>query len=514
MGRGEPAPSTGSRILVVDDEEHIRRLCHHILSIRGYLPRSTSLPREALSYIESERFDLLLTDLAMPQIDGLELLRRAKEFRSDLPVVIITGHGTLDKAIQSLHHGADGFVIKPFSESELLTAVEEALEKSRLVQENLRLRLLMPLFEVTRNLLSERDLCSVLNQVLEVSRRETKSAVSAILVEGGAARFFPPPEKEQIGRYQALCREAGERVRGRSDPLLLSAVAPSGVPKSPAFGVDLETGAQSNDSAEDPAVALLRELQIRQMIAAPLGLGDDFAGSLYLFQREADFAQADLELVSILGRQALSAIENVRLFEQLERTQFLAMKVLAQAIEEKDQYTAGHCDRMVDYAMGLADRLGITAEEKKHLGYAAALHDIGKIGVQEVILNKSGKLTEREYDRMKKHSEMGASIIKEVEFLEPAVPIIYHHQERFDGKGYPEGLIGEEIPLGARIIAILDTYDAMTSDRPYRKALPVEIAFEELRRCAGRQFDPRLVEVFIQMVSEDLAPQETSFGGA
>jgi HD-GYP domain-containing protein (c-di-GMP phosphodiesterase class II) len=194
--------------------------------------------------------------------------------------------------------------------------------------------------------------------------------------------------------------------------------------------------------------------------------------------------------------------ENERLFEALELAHFDAMKALAQAIEAKDHYTRGHCDRMVDYSVAIGVKLGLSGTDRKILRYAAALHDIGKIGIPEVILNKAGKLTEEEYLIMQNHAAKGADIIRGVRFLAPVAPLIYHHQERFDGRGYPDGLAGEKIPLGSRIIAVLDTYDAMTSNRPYRKALPVERAVAELKRFSNQQFDPSVVDAFLTTLQE------------
>jgi len=194
--------------------------------------------------------------------------------------------------------------------------------------------------------------------------------------------------------------------------------------------------------------------------------------------------------------------ENIRLFEALEAAHFDAMKALAQAIEAKDHYTRGHCDRMVEYAVAIAKGLGLSEMERKVLRYAAALHDIGKIGIPETILNKAGKLTEEEYTIMKAHPEKGAEIIRGVSFLAPVAPLIYHHQERYDGKGYPDGLVGDEIPLGSRIVAVLDTFDAMTSDRPYRRALSLERAIAELKLFSKQQFDPLVVDVFLRVLRE------------
>jgi HD-GYP domain-containing protein (c-di-GMP phosphodiesterase class II) len=161
--------------------------------------------------------------------------------------------------------------------------------------------------------------------------------------------------------------------------------------------------------------------------------------------------------------------------------------------------------------MAIAEKLELPEEECKSLRYAAFLHDVGKIGIHESILAKEGRLTEEEYRMMQTHPSMGAEIIKGVEFLKPVVPLVYHHQERYDGKGYPGGLSGEAIPLGARIVAVLDTFDAMTSDRPYRKAMGLDQAMIELRRCAGTQFDPRVVDAFICVLE---AQSRTGAAGA
>jgi putative two-component system response regulator len=192
--------------------------------------------------------------------------------------------------------------------------------------------------------------------------------------------------------------------------------------------------------------------------------------------------------------------ENMRVFEAMEVVHRDAVKALAQAIEAKDHYTGGHCDRMADYAVAIACKFDLPVLEKNILAYAAALHDIGKIGIPERILNKAGKLTQEEYAIMKTHPEKGAAIIRGVGFLAPVAPLIYYHQERYDGQGYPESLAGPEIPLGSRIVAVLDTFDAMTSDRPYRKALPIERAIAELKRYSNQQFDPLVVDAFLEVI--------------
>ena len=225
-------------------------------------------------------------------------------------------------------------------------------------------------------------------------------------------------------------------------------------------------------------------------------------------------------MLGIVCAQLAAAIANTRLYSaiveksrELEESQFDSIKSLAQAIEAKDDYTGGHCDRLIDFALDMALELGLKTDETDHLKYAAALHDIGKIGISETILNKPARLTPAEYEVMKNHVRKGAEILSQVKFLSPVIPLIYHHQEWFDGSGYPDGLLGDAIPLGARIVAVLDTFDAMTTDRPYRKALPISTALAEMRRQSGRQFDPRVVAAFEKVLSRkggDLSERVTS----
>jgi HD-GYP domain-containing protein (c-di-GMP phosphodiesterase class II) len=264
-------------------------------------------------------------------------------------------------------------------------------------------------------------------------------------------------------------------------------------------------------SLTDEMKSFLHQAGLASAVAFPFVSKDRITGILILCKNHgnASFNQSDLELTSILCGQATIAVENAKLFEvietknrELEAFYFETINALTQAIEVKDVYTGGHGDRLVDFAISVAERLKVSDEEKIWLKYAAALHDIGKIGVKEAILTKPGKLTPEEYEEMKTHPAKGAEIIKELKFLAPVVPIVYHHQERYDGKGYPSGLSGQQIPIGSRIVAVLDAFDAMTTNRPYRRGLPMDVAINELRRYSGVQFDPQVVEAFIQVMSE------------
>ncbi|SHH28375.1 HD domain-containing protein [Desulfosporosinus lacus DSM 15449] len=181
------------------------------------------------------------------------------------------------------------------------------------------------------------------------------------------------------------------------------------------------------------------------------------------------------------------------------------VEALVQALEAKDTYTSGHSARVGKLAVAVAEGIEMSEEKIEFLKYAAALHDVGKIGVSEVILNKEGELLEVEWEAIRSHPVIGQTIIKGIKFLFDIGQVVRHHHERFDGKGYPDGIQGEEIPLESRIIAVADTYDAITSDRSYRKGRTHDEAIAELKRVAGSQLDPKIVEVFCNVVTDEVA---------
>ncbi|MDR3256952.1 MAG: HD-GYP domain-containing protein [Endomicrobium sp.] len=220
-----------------------------------------------------------------------------------------------------------------------------------------------------------------------------------------------------------------------------------------------------------------------------------------LLQKEIEnFEKKDLKFLMIFADRSAITLENIELYHNLHDFYFEIVQTLARVIDAKDSYISSHAGRARRYAKLIAKKMGLAAEIVKQIEYAALMHDIGKIGIAEHILKKASKLTEQEMDVMKMHTIMGYNIIAPITFLSCVAPMVLYHQEWYNGDGYPEGLSGEEIPLGARIVAVIDSYDAMTSDRPYRKALSKEIAVSELMRGAGTQFDPNVVDVFTRIL--------------
>lgn len=243
------------------------------------------------------------------------------------------------------------------------------------------------------------------------------------------------------------------------------------------------------------------------LICAPLKSLGEVIGVLNISIDSCHHYEAeDLKLVQTLAAQASAAIHNAQLYEQLQAAYMSTIMALVSAIEAKDPYTCGHSKRVTSYSLGLARKLSLPEEQLKLLEQAAILHDIGKIGTKISILHKPGKLDDEEYLHLQEHPATGMKIIESVDFLRDVRLRVGQHHERYDGKGYPARLAGQDILLEARIMAIADAYDAMTSERPYRKPLPQEVAVAELVKNAGSQFDPELVPLFLEVLEQGVEP--------
>jgi putative nucleotidyltransferase with HDIG domain len=215
------------------------------------------------------------------------------------------------------------------------------------------------------------------------------------------------------------------------------------------------------------------------------------------------FNEEDLQMLQSIANQAAVAIENANLYQEVQRSYFDTIKALVQAVEEKDNYTRGHSERVTTFSSKIAERMGFSARQMQAISYGGVLHDIGKIGINVNIIQKPGRLTQEEYNLIKNHPLIGERIISPIAFLKEVLPIVSQHHERYDGKGYPLGIDGSVMAPEARVLSVADAYDAMITARPYRNPLPREEAIAELRRCSGTQFDPIVVEHFLEILEED-----------
>jgi len=250
----------------------------------------------------------------------------------------------------------------------------------------------------------------------------------------------------------------------------------------------------------EAAGASIMAQNITSAMCTPLIHQGERLGVIYVDARgfKSAFTQSDLELLVAFSGPAAIAIKNAQYVDELERKNKDTVTVLANAIEARDHYTIGHTLRVTNFAIEMARAMGWDEERLKDVQLGGVLHDVGKLAVNDAILGKREPLTDQEYEKMKVHPERGASLMQDSEFLMPLIPYALYHHERFDGKGYPFKLSGEQIPIEGRLIAVADAFDAMTSNRPYRKGLDPEVAIAEIQKGAGSQFDPACVEALVQ----------------
>jgi len=265
------------------------------------------------------------------------------------------------------------------------------------------------------------------------------------------------------------------------------------------YGKPLVVNSPRDDPRFFKGVDERTEFKTRNIICVPIKVKEKVIGVLEAINRQKGrFDKEDLFLLTSLADQVAIALDNSRLYQELEEMFFQTAESLADAIEKRDPYTGGHTQRVTSYSQAISKYLQLKPLERKWLKITSALHDIGKIGIEDNILRKPETLSSEEFDIIKRHSIIGVEIIEHIRQLRESIPGVKYHHEYVNGKGYPDGLKGEEIPILAKIVAVADTYDAMTTDRPYRKAMEEVVAIEELKRCSGTQFDREVVEAFMQ----------------
>lgn len=253
------------------------------------------------------------------------------------------------------------------------------------------------------------------------------------------------------------------------------------------------------------AAQIIEKQGLSTFLSVPIVSGGELAGilNLYSFGRRREYLTEELEWARSFASQAGIAMEHARLLSELKDLNIQVITAMATMVEMRDQYSQGQAERVAELAVDLGERVGMSPPDIENLQIAALLHDIGRIHIPGQVLNKPGPLTAQEWEQVRAHPGFSADVVKKLKPLAPSLPIILHHQERYDGQGYPDGLKGEEIPMGARILGVVDAYIAMISPRPYRAALSQEQAVNQLRQGAGSQFDPYIVEEFLTLIQEE-----------
>jgi response regulator RpfG family c-di-GMP phosphodiesterase len=473
------------RVLIVDDEKFIRDILADFLGMEGYMVRTAEDGSAALNELTHAHYDLVISDLKMPRMGGIELLEAMSHAAPNALTVIMTGFGTVETAIDAMKRGAYDYILKPFKVEEVIHVVQRGLEKQRLSAENLRLKEALSLYKVSEAIAASLSLEEVLATVGDTALNEINADLVSTWLDDGEGGYFE--RQRLIGKRTA----AGTPEYGAFDRQAF-------IDFFKAETHVLETGAKLGRFFEKEA-----DIPPQSLLAIPLRIKGKLIGwiSVTSFTKNKRFDEGQRKMLSIVASRATAAIENARLYEDLRATFQQTIEGLAKAIDKMDRYTSGHSDRVAQYAMYLAIRLGLPPDTVETVRQAALMHDIGKIGCV-MNLNKPGKLTQDEYEIFQKHPAYGKDILDPIKFLNPLIPGVYLHHERWDGRGYPLGLKGQDVPLIARIIAVADTYDAMTSDRAYRRALPHEVALNEIERCSGSQFDPDVSGNFAEGIDE------------
>ena len=478
------------RILVVDDEKVIREILADFLSMEGFWVRTAEDGSAALVELSRNHYDLVLSDLKMPNMGGIELLEAIRKHTPNVVTIIMTGFGTVETAIDAMKRGAYDYILKPFKVEEVVHTIRRGLEKQKLQAENIRLKEALSLYKVSEAIAASLNLEQVLSTVTDAAIHEVDGDSVVVLLQDGYGGYF-----ERARLTNPNFRFQGDL--GRYDVHRLLAHFEEDKPLR-------EHGPRAAEFYAEPP-----EIKPQSLVVTRLRIRGRVIGFLCVasFTRGKRFDEGQRKLLHIVSNRASAAIENAKLYEDLKATFRQTIRGLASAIDKMDRYTAGHSERVSAYAQILAIKLGLDEETVTIVKQAALMHDIGKIGCV-MNLNKPGKLSQEEYEIFKQHPGHGRDILEPIEFLHPLIPGVHLHHERWDGQGYPLGMKAQEIPLIARIISVADTYDAMTSDRAYRKALPHEVSISEIMRCSGSQFDPDVANPFVEALEAWRAERE------
>ncbi len=385
----------------------------------------------------------------------------------------------------------------------LSTQAAAALENARLYRRLHRKHSqLQHLVEIGRHLTAIMETPAVLHLI-------TQKAIQLLHCEAGSLLLVDQANSELV--FQVAIGTSGARLAETRLPMgrgIAGTVASTGVP--------LIVNDAKSDPRHDGTIDTLTAQVTRSLLCVPLSSNNRVIGVLEVMNKTdgTPFDEEDAEALADFAVQSTIALENARLYSDQKRAFRDTVRVVANAIEARDPYTAGHAERVTQISTAIAREMGWTPAQLEVLEIGALLHDIGKIGIQDAILRKPSPLTQEEYAEMKRHPILGARVLEAVSVLRPVLPYILYHQERYDGQGYPFGLRGIEIPIEGRLLAVVDSLDAMTSDRPYHTAMSINGALDEIVRHRGTQFDPDVVDALFRLSQAGkLEPMFTSSPG-
>lgn len=513
-------------ILIVDDNSKMLETLRDILGEEGYkvtIADSIALAREN---IEKKFYHLALADLRLVNGSGLDLLSAIRKKNAETMVIIFTAYASLETAILAMQEGVFSYLKKPLNMEELKIAIKKALKTQELSLENKNLiarlkglslkdsltglhnyhylmeriasefmrakRYILPLSLIMLDI----DYFKSINEIYghhygdfilkEFSAYLKNCArTNDIVVRCGGGEFIilmPDTPKEGTVIFgKRLLEKCKEHIFDHKEKRIKLKIS---------IGVSSFPGDGGNNTTEllDAAAKALRQAKER--------------GGNQLFPYQGISTKEIKDIIRDGGRLNIDKLKE-RLHRMKNKTNQIILESIyafAKAVEARDHYTGRHSESMVSIVTEIGRKLRLSSHEIENLQHAAMLHDLGKIGIPDKILHKRKKLSRVEYEKIKRHPQIGAEIIRDIHILKEVLPMIFYHHERYDGRGYSAGAKGKDIPLGARIVAIADVYQALISDRPYRKAYSKKEALKIILEGSGTQFDPAIVDAFLQIM--------------
>lgn len=494
------------KVLVVDDETSIRDTLESYLSHLGIPTVHTAQNGKiALEALNADKYDYLFMDLMMPEMDGLELLNNLDSNGRPMNIIVMTGYPSMEKVIEAMRNGASDFLIKPFRLQDLKISMERAHRLQKLARKNWVLKRQLEQKRQVERLNKKlqdkmREKTLLYNIIDSLSRVNRSDDLYGFLVtkareicDASQACFFLYDHERT--RLITLSQEGLDAVR----PGHQVALAPDSDGKkciAPHF--------LANYFHQTPVehIPVDREVCSQGLLSIPFRIRQELFGVMLIGAKGngEPFSEEDRFLLTFLAERSAQNIENLALYDSLKESLFASLGALVSAIEARDHYTRQHSHRVTQMAVKIAQAMNRPFEDCKRIESSGPLHDIGKIGIDDHILKKPDRLTEQEFKIIQAHPLIGIQIVSPLDLDKQECAVIRNHHERWDGQGYPDGLKGEEIPLLARILSVADAFDAMNSDRAYRKALPVEHCIAELVKNRGAQFDPEVVDAALRVL--------------
>jgi response regulator RpfG family c-di-GMP phosphodiesterase len=477
----------GASILLVDDSLETLELLGDCLSLSDCKVIKANTGNKALEMLKRNHVAIAIVDINLPDINGISVLDAIKQHDPTVAVVMITGYPEPNFVVNAMKKGASDFLIKPFELDKLMMVMMRVSRERELLVEN----------KTILDSLEDKKKIELLNRRLQkkieeltimfhISNKLNALSIVDDVYENMVQIVREILEVPSCGYYVAD-KEKGEMV------LLVERRGAEGLPNPRKMNLAKEFLSKA---------ALSKGYVLKETrLFLPLIIKGECIGFMSVGGKRGNgrFSEDEIFLLKLVTEKVSTKIENRMLYESLYNSILHTLSSLIIAINRRDSYTEGHCGRVTQMSQMLAGKMALQDYERQMLRIVGPVHDLGKVGIPDAILLKPARLSPDEYEVMKDHSIFGEEIMKGFEILTEEARIIRHHHERFDGQGYPDALVGNEIPICCRLIAVCDAYDAMTSDRPYKKPLSKKDAMAEIKRCGGSQFDPDVTSCFLSM---------------